>query len=166
MKKTRRNDKGFTLVELLLATVILAIVLTGLMRVFIGSSVITELTRTKTAAMSEAIGKMEEIRNYDFDLISSTYNDTTFTLPQLDANGKEGNGYIYVTTVVSGELLEIEIVITWWDKARRVIYDRIIGEDVNRNGVLDTSGLSEDVDGNGKMSSMVTLVSMIADRID
>ena len=166
MKKACGSDKGFTLVELLLATVILAVVLTGLMQVFIRSSVITDLTRAKTAAMGEAMGKMEEIRNYDFDTISSTYNNTTFTLPQLEANGKEGNGYIYITPVVPGELLEVEIVITWWDKARRVIYDRIVGEDTNRNGTLDTGAPSEDVDGNGKMSSMVTLVSLVADRID
>jgi len=168
MKKTFNSDKGFTLVELLIATLILAIFLTGFMQIFFRSKVLTELTRNKTAAMTEAIGKMEEIRNHDFETIISTYDGTTFTLPQLDANRKEGNGYIYVTTIASGELLEVEIVITWWDKEdipnsifRRAIFDRIIGEDVNRNGVLDPG---EDEDSNGKMSSMVTLVSLVADR--
>jgi prepilin-type N-terminal cleavage/methylation domain-containing protein len=164
MKKIPNSDKGFTLVELLLATMILAVVLTGLMQVFIRSSVLAEMTRTKTAAMSEAIGKMEEIRNYDFDSIYADYNGTTFTLPQLDANGKAGNGYIYVAEIVSGELLDVEIVITWWDKQGRAIYDRNIGEDANKNGALDTSAPTEDVDGNSKMSSMVTLMSRITDK--
>ena len=168
MKKVSNNDQGFTLVELLLATMILVIFLTGFVQVFFRSKVLAELTRNKTAAMSEAIGKMEEIRISDFDAIIATYNNKTFTLSQLDANRKGGNGYIYVTAIALGELLEVEIVITWWEKedldnniVRRAIFDRIIGEDVNRNGVLDAG---EDVDSNGKMSSMVTLVSLIADR--
>ncbi len=165
MIETVNNNKGFTLVELLLATVILAIVLTGLMQVFIRSGVFTDLTRSKTAAMSEISGKMEEIRNYNFDSIYSKYNGDIFTLSQLAANGKAGNGYIYVTEIVSGELLEIEIVATWWDSAGRSIYDRIIGEDTNKNGALDTSSPTEDVDGNGKMSSMVTLISRVTDRL-
>ncbi len=162
MKKASNNDQGFTLVELLLATMILVIFLTGFVQVFFRSKVLAELTRNKTAAMSEAIGKMEEIRISDFSTIITTYDNKTFTLPQLDANRKGGNGYIYVTTIAANELLEVEIVITWWEKVeRRAIFDRIIGEDVNRNGVLDAG---EDVDSNGKMSSMVTLVSLIADR--
>ena len=164
MKKASNNDQGFTLVELLLATMILVIFLTGFVQVFFRSKVLAELTRNKTAAMSEAIGKMEEIRISDFSTIITTYDNKTFTLPQLDANRKGGNGYIYVTTIAANELLEVEIVITWWEKVeRRAIFDRIIGEDVNRNGVFDAG---EDEDGNGKMSSMVTLVSLIAKRVN
>jgi len=164
-KKLSDKNKGFTLVELLLATLILAFVLVGLIQVFIRCSILTELTRNKTAAMSEALAKMEEIRNNNYDLILTKYNDTTFTLNQLNAIGKSGNGYIYVTQVQTG-LLEIEIVITWWDTAGRGIYDRIFGEDVNKNGVLDTGAPNEDLDGNNMMSSPVTLVSLIADRIE
>jgi len=161
-KMAKSNKNGFTLVELLLATAILAIVLVGLMQVFIRCSVLTELSRNKTAAMSEALGKMEEIRNFDFDTIESTYNNTKFTLAQLNAIGKSGDGYIYVTVIQAG-LLEVEIVITWWDTAGRALYDRIFGEDVDKDGVLDSTP-NEDLDGNGRMSSPVTLVSLISER--
>ena len=154
MKNTSGNDKGFTLAELLMAILILAIALTGLLQIFIRSSMLTEITRNKTAAMSEASGKMEEIRGSVFESIETNYDGTVFALTQLT-----GWGFIEVTSVQAGELLEVEIAIGWEDK-----YNRIIGEDADLNGNFVVG--SEDTDGNGRMSSIVTLVSMLADRTD
>ena len=151
MKSISRKIRGFTLVELLLATAILAIVLTGLLQVFIRSSMLTEITRNKTAAMNEALGKMEEIRGYDFDSVLADYDGSVFALTQLT-----GWGFIEVTSVQTG-LLEVEIAVGWEDK-----FGRIIGEDANLDGTFDVS--TEDADGDGKMSSIVTLVTMIADK--
>lgn len=154
MKKISGNDKGFTLVELVLATLILAVVLAGLIQVFIQCSVLTELTRNKTAAMNEALGKMEEIRNTDFDSIITGYHESWFSLTQLT-----GKGLIYVTSVETG-LLEIEIEIGWENK-----YSRTVPSDLDLDSIVDTSIPSSDVDINSKVLSPVTLVSRITDRL-
>lgn len=68
-----RNVKGFTLVELLCATVILAVVLVGLIQMFVQCSFLSELAKNKTIAASIAQSKLEEIRNTDYAGIVSTY---------------------------------------------------------------------------------------------
>ena len=68
MKKLSHNATGFTLVELMVTTFVLATALMGLIRLFIHCTLLAELSKQKTIAMSVAQGKMEEIRN-------STYTD-------------------------------------------------------------------------------------------
>ena len=152
-----KSVKAFTLVELLVAVIALAVVLVGLVQVFIRCSVLAELSQNKTVAMSEAQGKLEELRNYNFDNIAADYAYggalNPFTLDQLN-----GTGVIYIDSSTA-DILEIEIVISWENK-----YGRIIGEDDDLDGVLDTGSPSEDDNGDGKLSSIVTLISRIAAR--
>ena len=155
MRKSLRAAEGFTLAELLLAVIILGFVLGGLLQVFIRCSVLAELAYNKTVAMSEAQGKMEEIRSYDYGSIAADYasggsQGNTFSLSQLT-----GTGVIYIDSS-NADLLEVEIVVSWQNK-----YGRIIGEDIDLDGALDSG---EDVDGNNKLSSIATLVSLIAAR--
>lgn len=155
MNKSSHVAWGFTLAELLVAVIILGLVLGGLLQVFIRSSVLAELAYNKTVAMSEAQGKMEEIRNYDYDSIAADYasggaQGNTFSLSQLT-----GTGVIYIDSS-NADLLEVEIVVSWQNK-----YGRIVGEDLDLDGELDSG---EDADGNGKLSSIATLVSLIAKR--
>jgi prepilin-type N-terminal cleavage/methylation domain-containing protein len=157
MKVLSKTIKGFTLVELLLATIILSVVLVGLLQLFIRCSVLTELSNNVTAAMSEAQGKMEEIRNYDFDSIATDYV-AGGALNPFDLTQLTGKGVIYIDSS-NADLLEIEIVISWQNK-----YSRIVGEDLDLDGVLDTSPTTEDVNGDSKLSSIATLVSNIAER--
>ena len=154
MRKIFQRPGGFTLVELLMATIILSVVLVGLIQLFIRCSVLTELASNITAAMSEAQGKMEEIRNYDFDSIATDYVNGGALNP-FDLTQLAGKGIIYIDSS-NADLLEVEIVISWQNK-----YGRIIGEDLDLDGTLDTG---EDVNGDSKLSSIATLVSQIAER--
>ncbi len=70
------SNRGFTLAEILIAVGILAVVMVGLLQVYIHCSVLAEAAGNKSVAMAEAQSKMEEIRNYDFESIVSAYTST------------------------------------------------------------------------------------------
>lgn len=74
--KIFRSKNGFTLAEILIAVGILAVVMIGLLQVYIHCSVLAEAAGNKSVAMSEAQSKMEEIRNHAFEDIVSTYTTT------------------------------------------------------------------------------------------
>lgn len=63
MKKTYQNPAGFTLVELMMTTFILATALMGIISLYVHCTLLAELSKQKTIAMSIAHGKLEEIRN-------------------------------------------------------------------------------------------------------
>ncbi len=158
MKKNSWNFAGFTLVELLLAVLILGFTLVGLIQVFIRCSALSELSQNKTLVMSELQGKMEEIRNYDYDSIATDYASGgtpghTFALSQTN-----GMGVIYIDEFTAGDadLLRIKIVASWEDK-----YGRIIGGDFDLDGAV---GSGETVDAEGDLFSIATVISLIAKR--
>lgn len=155
MKKTLKTSKGFTLIELLIAVLILGFVLTGLIQVFIQCSVLTDLAHNKTTVMSEAQGKMEEIRNHTFDSVVTDYasggsEGNTFSLSQLN-----GMGTIYIDDT-NPDLLEVKIVVSWENKD-----GRIIGGDLDLDGDFDSG---EYVNGEGEFESIGTLMTLIASR--
>ena len=67
---------GFTLAEIMIAVGILAVVMVGLLQVYIHCSLLAEAAGNKSVAMAEAQSKMEEIRNYDFESIVPAYTST------------------------------------------------------------------------------------------
>jgi len=149
------SENGFSLVEVLVVAVILAVVLTSMVQLFIYSSVQAQLGGEQTAAVSEAQNKVEEIRGHDFDAIVTDYGvsgtpGNKFSLDQLT-----GMGAIYIDNSNSN-LLVIDVVTSYESK-----YDRIIGEDANLNGVLDSG---EDVNSNGKIDSPVKVSTMLTRR--
>jgi len=149
------TSEGFSLVEMLLVVGILAVVITGLMRLFIHCSVLSEMSGNKTLVLGEAQATMEEIRDHDYNSIVTDYSlggdpGNTFDLTHLN-----GKGIIYIDST-NADLLEIKIVVSWENK-----YNRVIGEDANLNGVLDAG---EDLNTSGELDSIATIVSYIARR--
>lgn len=154
-KAQRHSIAGAFLIELMIAVAILVIVLVGYLQLSIYCFGLTETTRNLTVAITEVQGKLEEMRNHNFDSIVGDYSQggdpgNTFSLTQLD-----GMGVIYIDNT-NPELLEIEIFASWQEKGNRVI-----GEDANLNGILDSG---EDNNGNGKLDSPVSLVTLIAKK--
>lgn len=154
-RKKWSKKTAFTLIELMIAAGILALVLVGLLLLFIYSLSLSELAGNLTIAISQAQGKLEEIRNHSFDSIAVDYGESGSPGNIFNPGQLDGKGVIYIDDT-NPELLEIEIAVSWRGKG-----NRIIGEDKNLNGTLDAD---EDNNGNGKLDSPASLVSLIAER--
>jgi Tfp pilus assembly protein PilV len=63
MKNISQNASGFTLVELMMTTFVLVTALVGSISLYVHCTLLAELSKQKTVAMSIAQGKLEEIRN-------------------------------------------------------------------------------------------------------
>ncbi|MDP8266247.1 MAG: prepilin-type N-terminal cleavage/methylation domain-containing protein [Candidatus Aceula meridiana] len=153
----KNSRQGFTLVELMIVAAILAVVVVGMLKIFIFSSESAAIAADKTLALSAAQDKIEEIRNHSFDDIVADYAaggtpGNAFTVSNLTSSG-----VVYIDST-NAELLIVKAVVCWEDK-----YGRIIGEDANLNGALDAG---EDTPGeeNNEIDSIASLVSMVAKR--
>ena len=164
MKMGKRNtfknplQKGFVLVEVILAAALLVLVAVGIFQLLLYCPILSKSAGNATIALQEAQKTMENIRNTDYTLIPTNYGaggtpGNTFNL--INVTGK---GIIYIDSLNSGDLLKITIAVSWRDQNKRVI-----GEDKDLDGVLDGG---EDLNGDGRLSSAygVTLVSNIARR--
>ena len=149
------KNKGFSLIEVIVTVGILVIVLTSLLGLFIYCSTLAEASGNMTLAIREAQGKLDEIRDHSYSLITTDYGaggtpGNIFNLNQLN-----GKGVIYFESP-NPELLQIKVVVSWKNKDTRVI-----GEDVNLNGILEAG---EDKNANSQLDSIVSLTTMIARR--
>src|SRR3989338_1285434 len=127
-KKIFQSPQGFTLVEVLIAVGILAIVIVWLLQLFVSCSAPAEAAGNTTFALNEAQNKMEEIRNHDFDSIATDYASggtpgNTFTLSTLNGTGT------VATSQVGGssELLQIGIDVSWQNKNGRSFSTTLTG---------------------------------------
>lgn len=124
LKKLRKKifceRQGFTLAEVLIAVGILAVVVVGLLQLFVYCSTLAEAAGNTTLAINEAQNKMEEIRNHNFSTIAVDYASggtpgNTFTLTSLN-----GTGTITVSQVGgSSELLQVQTDVVWQNKNGR-----------------------------------------------
>ena len=143
------------MIELMVAIFILAVVIVGLLQLFIQTSVLAEMSRNKTFAISAAQSKIEEIRNHTYSSIATDYAfggtpGNTFT-----PTGLTGKGVIYIDSS-NAALLQVDVVVCWRSK-----YNRIVGEDLDLDGVLDPG---EDTDGDNRIDSPAVVSSLIAQR--
>ena len=67
LRKRARNDIGFSLVEVLIASTLLAIGLTAAMRLFASATATNAAARLVTQATILALDKMEQLRAADMD---------------------------------------------------------------------------------------------------
>jgi len=119
----KKQVKGFTLAELLLAVSILAFVLTGLLLTFISCLTLNETTKNLTFAINSAQDRLEEIRDYTFSQIHNDYNGHTFEIPEIPGNSR---GVVEVDNS-NPDLLKITVIVCWRQKGK------VIGGDENLN---------------------------------
>lgn len=149
----RRN--GFTLVELMLTTAILAIAIIGVFSIYNASIVLSDMAGALTQMANIARYKLESLYTENFDSLDN-HNGETFNLSGFGSDTlavKEAKG-VYKISSYSPNLKRVTASITYKTKG-----GRIIGEDSNLNGVLD---LGEDINGDSRLSSPVELTTIIA----
>ena len=146
----RPYNRGFTLVEILLAAAILAFALCGILAMYSTCFVLMATSKNINIATNAAQGLIEEIRSPPFTRIISDYNGLNFIVNAIPLS----RGVVYVDDT-DPELLQVTISVCWNQG------NRIIGEDTDLDGVLDAG---EDANGNGIIDSPVELVTRIANR--
>lgn len=144
-----KNKNGFTLVELLMATMVTAILFTGVLLTYIRCIELNDLALHSSAAVSAVSAQVETIRNGDFAQVVANHHQTTFTSANLN-----GIGVSYVNNA-NPDLLDLYVTFCWQEKNGRVI-----GEDQDLDGVLDAG---EDKNGNGRLDSPVTVATKLYD---
>lgn len=144
-----QNNRGFSLSELMIATLIFAFTFAGTIIVFFRCIELSEMARNSSAAVNASKSLLASIENTPFANILTTYNNTTFT-----AAGVNGMGITYVTSL-DADLLRVTSVFCWQEKN-----GRIMGEDANINGALNAG---EDANGNGVLDSPVEMTTYIYD---
>lgn len=142
------NNKGFSLSELMIATLIFTFTFAGTILVFFRCIELNEMARNSSTAVNATKSRLASIENTPFANILAT-NNTTFT-----AAGVNGTGVTYVTSL-DVDLLRVTIVFCWREKNGRVM-----GEDTNINGALNAG---EDANGNGVLDSPVEMTTYIYD---
>ncbi len=144
----KRETGGFTLVELLIATLVMLEVFVAVVLGLVQGLAVNELSRDTALALSAARHRLAEIENAPFSQVHATYHNTTFTTPGLD-----GLGTVRVDDS-DPKLLVVSATVCWREKDGRVI-----GEDRNLNGILLSD---EDDNGNGVIDSPVQLTTLIS----
>ena len=152
-----KRYRGFTLPELLLAAMIMAIAFVALLGSYVTCLELNELASNTARATAACQSKMEEIITTDSAQIPGLFDRVAFDTPGLD-----GRGVSYIE-VLSWEQpgvpkrLNATVSVSW--RQRR---GRIIGEDTNLNGQIDAG---EDINpANNMLDSPVQLTTQILKR--
>jgi len=136
MKRKKRsnfhNERASSLVEVMVAIGIMVVVFSGLLQVFLTSSLLSEMSANISASVSEAQNKIEEIRGHEFDDIATDYGASgtpgdTFTPALLG-----GSGEINLTTLGTG-LLQVEVIVDWTEKNGRAMSTTLATNVAERN---------------------------------
>ena len=141
---------GFTLMEVLLATAILASAISAILMTYYSCFVLSSTSKNINITTNAAMGLVEEMRNSAFNRIVDDYNGLNFIVNDIP----QSRGVVYVDDT-NPELLQVTISVCWRQG------NRVIGEDTNLNGQLDAGEVDN---GNNIIDSPVQLVTIIANR--
>ncbi len=147
IKNLRSPSKALTLIELLIAVLILVPLFAIGMQTFIKCMELSDLAKNSSLAVWGIKNRITTIENTVFSQIYNTYNNTTFTIPGLNGKGKT-----YINNTNPNHVI-VTISFSWKERS-----GRIIGEDKNLNGILDAG---EDTNGNGQLDSPVEMTTQI-----
>jgi len=147
------KNKGFTLLELMIAAGVLIVALSGLLAVFTHLLSLNENSRKLTLGVAACQDKLEQIRNSDFSTAYATYNGTSFNPAGFTAG--EAKGAVSINNS-NPDLLQIFVSVSW-----RTRSNRVIGEDTNLNGVFEAG---EDTSPNGRLDSPAAIATLMAQR--
>ena len=133
---------------------ILGFSLSGLLGIFVYCSMLSDIAGNMSKALRGAQGKLEEIRDHNYSLITADYASAGNPGNKFDAAQlSKSKGAIYIDST-NPDLLQVKVAVSWKNEN-----GRLSGEDSNLNGVIDGG---EDINGNNELDSPVCLISLIA----
>jgi len=148
--RLRLKRKGFTLLELMIASGILVIVLTGLLSAYISCLEMNETTKNSNLALGAVQEELENLRKAPFQTLNTTYTFyATGTLANLSL------GRVVIDNAANTSFYRVDAGMCW--KQRN---SRIIGECRDNNGTL----VFNDTNSNGILDSPVQLTTYMAQR--
>ncbi|MFA5147519.1 MAG: hypothetical protein WC491_00165 [Candidatus Omnitrophota bacterium] len=156
---TSMRTRGFTLLELMLASTILIVAICGLLASYVLCFSLTETAKNMTLASNAIQFKLEEMRDHTFGDVSADYDNTTFTVSGFSAG--QAIGAITVESI-STDLLRVTVSVCW-----RQGGNRIYGEDNGRGGGIALSGHiegTEDLDADGIVDSPAMISTLMINR--
>lgn len=145
IKKTSRA--GFTMTEVLVATLILVPVFVSVIYVFIQGMMLSDMAKNSSEAIRQLRSKMAEIENTAYANINANYDNVAFATGTLN-----GRGVTYVDNS-QPNVLTVTATICWREKG-----GRIVGEDKDIDGQIDAG---EDANANNMLESPVTITTVI-----
>ncbi|MBI4845256.1 MAG: type II secretion system protein [Candidatus Omnitrophica bacterium] len=146
-----KSEKGFTLVEILVSTLIMALAVGAVMQVLHSVIQLNETNNNMTQCVNVAQGLMDEIRGVIYEDIISNYNGYTFTLNDLDSQSIPNQGLVIASEIEPGYLMRVKIVICWKQK------NRIIGEAIPSGNSITL----QDLDASGEIDSPCSVEAAI-----
>jgi len=152
--KRHRTREAFSLIELMFSLVMLIIILVGLMYTYVVCFKLNNSSRDMTLINSALQAKLESVMDTPFDSLSSL-DGNTFTLSGFAAD--VAVGFIDVYDSVYNDLKYVRIVACWEEGGKGT--RRKIGEDINLDGILESS---EDLDNDGMVDSPAEIVTLIS----
>ena len=107
----KKSDSGLTLIELMIAMVILAFGAVAALGILVEAHKANALAKAKTMAINRAEEQMEVIFQDSPELVEAKYDDTWFAVENLTGNGPAGEAGLI--TVSDTEPHEVRIEVTW-----------------------------------------------------
>lgn len=140
--KCKLNNRGMSLVEVLVAMIILSVVSLTFLRSFAYSAQLNQRARVKQHTLTLAQSVMESFKAYDITTLDTQFGSGTavseFKIYPLGSGTKEGNfasGYWMRNIELDGSKYDVKISITDSTSAETTVVtaaDIVTGEDVNK----------------------------------
>jgi len=148
--KILKTSSGFSLAELLVAAMIMAVALIALLGGYVTCLELVKLATNTSLALEACQAKMEEIVAEDIDLIKLNFDQIAF-----DPAGLNGKGVSYIDDT-NPDLIKISIFVSWQQKP-----DKVIGEDSDLDGQIDGG---EDANLNNMLDSPAEVTTFLSRR--
>lgn len=172
-----KNNSGFTIVEVMVATLILTLAVLSMLGLFTRSMALVESQGASVKAQFEMQRKIEEILSMEYTApvpspgegILEVYTDngalqeTPFA---LDAPELAGSGTVYANELAGmtdplNRLMEIKVVVCYQYRNAIIGEDDGSGGGTALNGVLDGT---EDANGNNELDSPCQIETVVVNR--
>jgi len=157
-EKMMMNNKALSLMELLVAFFVMALAIGALATIYPGLFTGVTMDTQNLRVWEIARAEIESLKNSDFATLYTQAKPPSLPQANSFSTGSSSiSGVYYVeqmfdkNSVLLTDLVRLEVVVCF------KVGNRMIGEDKNLNGILDTG---EDVDGNKKITSPVRLSTL------